>query len=119
MPILTRSDWLCKARVAGSSRWGKRQAARLRAGSLTTVSVRGGRNCDRQQRRYGEHRLLPQGDNLKLGSTSRVGNGAYSIIGYDDTETVFVEARERTLIARSDDGVMVASRRPWPSISAT
>ena len=36
-----------------------------------------------------------KGDNLKLGSTSRVGNGAYSIIGYDDTETVFVEARER------------------------
>lgn len=48
-------------------------------------------------------------DGLKLGSTSRVGNGAYSITGYDDTETVFVEARESgTLLARSDDGVMVA-----------
>ena len=48
-------------------------------------------------------------DGLKLGSASRTGNGTYSIIGYDDTETVFVEARESgALIARSDDGVMVA-----------
>lgn len=48
-------------------------------------------------------------DGLKLGSTSRVGNGAFSVIGYDDTETVFVEARESsTLLARSDEGVLVA-----------
>lgn len=48
-------------------------------------------------------------DGLKLGSTSRVGNGAYSITGYDSTETVFVEARESgVLIGRSDDDVMVA-----------
>lgn len=48
-------------------------------------------------------------DGLKLGSTSRVGDGAYSITGYDSTETVFCEARESgLLVARSDDDVMVA-----------
>lgn len=41
----------------------------------------------------------------KIGSTSRTGNGAYSITWYDDTVDVFVEARESgTLIGRSDNG---------------
>jgi len=53
--------------------------------------------------------LYRKSDGLKLGSTSRVGNGAYSITAYDDTETVFVEARESgTLLARSDDAVLEA-----------
>lgn len=48
-------------------------------------------------------------DGLKIGSTSRVGNGTYTVEGYDSTETVFCEARESgTLIGRSDDGVMTA-----------
>lgn len=46
-------------------------------------------------------------DGMKLGSTSRVGNGAFTIQGYDNTETVFCEARESgALLARSDDDVM-------------
>jgi hypothetical protein len=45
-------------------------------------------------------------DGLKLGSTSRVGNGAYSISVYDNTETIFTEARESgVLLGRSDDSV--------------
>lgn len=41
-------------------------------------------------------------------STTRSGNGSYSFTWYDDTENVFVEARESgTLLGRSDDGVAV------------
>lgn len=43
-------------------------------------------------------------DGEKIGSTSRSGNGAYSITWYDDTEDVYTVARESsTLLARSDD----------------
>ncbi len=38
-------------------------------------------------------------------TTSRTGNGSYSITWYDNTETLFTEARESsTLIGRSDNG---------------
>lgn len=41
----------------------------------------------------------------KIAETSRSGNGAYSMVWYDDTEDVFVEARESSsLLGRSDDG---------------
>jgi hypothetical protein len=41
-------------------------------------------------------------------STTRSGNGSYSFTWYDDTENVFVEARESgTLLGRSDNGVAV------------
>lgn len=41
----------------------------------------------------------------KIGSTSRSGNGSYSITWYDDTEDVYTVARESsTLLGRSDDG---------------
>lgn len=41
-------------------------------------------------------------------TTTRSGNGSYSFTWYDDTENVFVEARESgTLLGRSDDGVAV------------
>ena len=42
----------------------------------------------------------------KVGETSRVGNGTYSIIWYDNTSgDIVVEARESaTLVGRSDDG---------------
>ena len=41
----------------------------------------------------------------RLDTTSRVGNGAFSITWYDDTELVFAEGRESaTLVGRSDDG---------------
>ena len=44
----------------------------------------------------------------KVLSTSRTGNGSYSFTWYDDTENVFVEARESgTLLGRSDNGVAV------------
>jgi len=44
----------------------------------------------------------------KVLSTSRTGNGPYSFIWYDNTENLFVEAKESgTLIGRSDDGVAV------------
>ena len=44
----------------------------------------------------------------KLAETSRVGNGSYSLTWYDNTENVFVEARESgALLGRSDDGVAV------------
>jgi hypothetical protein len=49
-------------------------------------------------------------DGLKLGSTSRVGNGSYTITIYDNTETVFAEARESAaLLGRSDDGTATGS----------
>jgi hypothetical protein len=49
-------------------------------------------------------------DGLKLGSTSRTGNGAYTITVYDNTETIFSEARESgTLLGRSDDGTATGS----------
>lgn len=49
-------------------------------------------------------------DGLKLGSTSRVGNGTYTITVYDNIETVFAEARESgILIGRSDDGTATGS----------
>lgn len=42
----------------------------------------------------------------EIASTSRVGNGAYSMTWYDNTVNVFSEAWESsTLIGRSDDGV--------------
>lgn len=42
----------------------------------------------------------------KIGSTSRVGNGAWSFTWYDNTENVFATARESaSLLGRSDDGV--------------
>jgi hypothetical protein len=41
-------------------------------------------------------------------TTTRSGNGSYSFTWYDDTENVFVEARESgTLLGRSDTGVAV------------
>jgi len=41
-----------------------------------------------------------------VASTSRVGNGAYTMTWYDDTATLFVGARESSaLVGRSDDGV--------------
>lgn len=41
-------------------------------------------------------------------STTRSGNGSYSFTWYDDTENVYVEARESgTLLGRSDNGVAV------------
>ena len=44
----------------------------------------------------------------KVLSTTRSGNGSYSFTWYDDTEDVFVEARESgTLLGRSDNGVAV------------
>jgi len=43
-----------------------------------------------------------------VASTSRSGNGAYSMTWYDNASLLFVEARESgTLIGRSDDGVAV------------
>jgi hypothetical protein len=43
-------------------------------------------------------------DGELIGTTSRVGDGAYSITWFDNTENVFVEARESgTLLGRSDD----------------
>jgi hypothetical protein len=49
-------------------------------------------------------------DGLKLGTTSRTGNGSYTITIYDNTETVFAEARESgALIGRSDDGTATGS----------
>jgi hypothetical protein len=42
----------------------------------------------------------------KIGSTSRVGNGAWSFTWYDNTENVFAAARESaSLLGRSDDGL--------------
>lgn len=44
-------------------------------------------------------------DGVKVGSTSRVGNGSYSITVYDNTINIFVEAREdATHLGRSDNG---------------
>ena len=44
----------------------------------------------------------------KIGTTSRVGDGAYSFVWYDNTENVFVSAREDgSFLGRSDDGVAV------------
>jgi hypothetical protein len=44
----------------------------------------------------------------KVLTTTRSGNGSYSFTWYDNTENVFVEARESgTLLGRSDDGVAV------------
>ena len=44
----------------------------------------------------------------KVLSTTRTGNGAYSLTWYDNTETLFVEARESgILLGRSDTGVAV------------
>lgn len=41
-------------------------------------------------------------------TTTRTGNGTYTFTWYDDTENVFVEARESdTLLGRSDNGVAV------------
>jgi hypothetical protein len=41
-------------------------------------------------------------------TTTRTGNGTYTFTWYDDTENVFVEARESgALIGRSDAGVAV------------
>jgi len=42
----------------------------------------------------------------KILNTSRVGNGAYAVTWYDNTENLYVEARESsTLLGRSDNGV--------------
>lgn len=42
----------------------------------------------------------------KVSETSRTGNGSFSFDWYDDTEDVFVSAKESsTLLGRSDDGV--------------
>lgn len=42
----------------------------------------------------------------KIGSTSRVGNGAWTFTWYDNTENVFATARESaSLLGRSDDGL--------------
>lgn len=42
----------------------------------------------------------------KIASTSRSGNGAYSMVWYDNTENVYTVARESgALLARSDDGL--------------
>lgn len=44
----------------------------------------------------------------KVLSTTRTGNGTYSLTWYDNTESLFVEARESgTLLGRSDTGVAV------------
>jgi hypothetical protein len=44
----------------------------------------------------------------KVLTTSRTGNGSYSFTWYDNSEEVFVEARESaTLLGRSDNGVAV------------
>ena len=44
----------------------------------------------------------------KVLSTTRTGNGTYSLTWYDDTENLYVEARESgTLLGRSDNGVAV------------
>lgn len=44
----------------------------------------------------------------KVLSTTRTGNGTYTFTWYDNTETLFVEARESgTLLGRSDTGVAV------------
>ena len=44
----------------------------------------------------------------KVLSTTRTGNGTYSLTWYDNTETLFVEARESgILLGRSDTGVAV------------
>lgn len=49
-------------------------------------------------------------DGLKLGSTSRTGNGTYTVTIYDNTETVFAEARESgVLVGRTDDGTATGS----------
>lgn len=49
-------------------------------------------------------------DNVLIGTTSRTGNGTYSLTFYDNTETFFSEARESgTLIGRSDDGTLSGS----------
>lgn len=48
------------------------------------------------------------GSGEKVLSTTRVGNGSYSFVWYDDTENLFVEARESgSLLGRSDTGVAV------------
>lgn len=47
---------------------------------------------------------------LHIGSTSRVGNGAYSLTWYDNTLPCYAEARESgTLIGRSDNAVATGS----------
>lgn len=52
--------------------------------------------------------LCRSGTGEKVLSTTRSGNGSYSFTWYDDTENVFVEARESgTLLGRSDNGVAV------------
>jgi hypothetical protein len=44
----------------------------------------------------------------KILSTTRTGNGTYTFTWYDNTEDLFVEARESgTLLGRSDTGVAV------------
>jgi hypothetical protein len=44
----------------------------------------------------------------KIGKTSRTGDGAWSLVWYDDTETLFAVAKESsTLLGRSDDGLAV------------
>lgn len=49
-------------------------------------------------------------DGEKLLSTTRIGNGAYAFTWHDNTENLFVEARESsTLIGRSDNSVAVGS----------
>lgn len=54
--------------------------------------------------------LHRESDGLVLATTSRTGNGAYSMTYYDNTEACFVEARESgTLIGRSDDGTLSGS----------
>jgi len=46
------------------------------------------------------------GNRVLIDTTSRVGNGTYTITWYDNVDNVFVEARESaTLNGRSDDGV--------------
>lgn len=71
------------------------------AGDITdsgggTVTIQGHLNAD-----FGN---LKKG--CQIASTSRSGNGAYSMTWYDNTVDIFTEARESgTLIGRSDNGV--------------
>jgi hypothetical protein len=49
-------------------------------------------------------------DGVLLGTTSRTGNGAYSLTNYDNTENCFTEAVESgTLLGRSDNGTLAGS----------
>jgi hypothetical protein len=55
-----------------------------------------------------ELQLLRTADDKKLATTSSIGNGDYSFTWYDNTEKVYVVARESgVLLGRSDDDYAV------------